>query len=359
MAPRRRALLAGGLAALIGPGACAAEAPRRLLSRHSPWNTPIPRGARYAEVPGLEGFGVGLTSWDEAWGSVGLHQATPRDPLVEIRWVPDTWMPVAEGRWKRFGNAPSVEAEILAASEESHPWPANPYSTQHAAIPYGGEGRLPRGPARSVLARRGGLRVRAPSAALPSPDSDGHAVLIQPDGMALELYSAIVLSAGVWVSSMYGFTDALNGLGVGEENGRRASLIPSYAGVLRHAELASGAVGHALNLVVPAGLLTTEFVPPALAFDTDPGYSGTLPMGARLALPPGTDLDGLGLRTRLGAVLAPVLRDHGAIVTDRGGGGISIVTEYAPASQPLAQRGEAEWQDLRLLFRRMRRVLPG
>lgn len=354
----RRGLLAGGLA-LAAPDAGAAEAPPRLLAAHSPWNTPIARGARYVEVPGLADLGVGLTSWDEAWGSVGLHQARPRDPLVEIRWVADTWLPVAEGRWKRFGNPARVEAEILAASRSANPWPANPYSTQDAAIPYGGEGRLPQGPGGAARHAAGPLRVRAPAVALPSPDSDGHAVLIQPDGMALELYSAIVLSSGVWVSSMYGFTDAVNGLGVGEENGRRASLIPSYAGVLRHAELASGAVAHALNLVVPAGLLTTEFVPPALAFDTAPGYSGTLPMGARLALPPGTDLAGLGLRTRLGAMLAPVLRDHGAIVTDRGGGGISVVTEFVRGSEPLSRRGEAEWGDLRLLFRRMRRVLPG
>ena len=57
------------------------------------------------------------------------------------------------------------------------------------------------------------------------------------------------------------------------------------------------------RMQLPRQLLKREAVWPAYAFDRDSGYSGTVPMGALLAIPPSVDIDQLGL-SPLGRVIA-------------------------------------------------------
>lgn len=326
---------------------------RRFLSDASPWNRRLGVGAPLAEVPGggLARYEAGLTSWHPDGANVAIFFATEADPVVAVRWVADTWTPVETGAWSRFGNPPAVEAAIRDAAEDTNPYPGNPYSTQRAelrwdSIPSG----LPAEFARwRQPAGRGPLRVRVPAGALPPTDGDGHTVVVQPDGRALEMYAAVLLSSGDWVSQTYSFTDALGGLGTGAENGRRASMVPSYAGVVTDADLAAGRIEHALALLVPAGLLAPDFVPPALAFDSDPDYGGALPMGARLALPAELGPNpaaALGLRTELGRVLARAAQEYGLYVVDRGGEGISIVVQDRPETPALRSPDEAERHDV-------------
>lgn len=326
---------------------------RRFLSDASPWNQRLGDGVVLTGVPGggLGRYPSDLTSWHPHGANVAIHFATGADPLVAVRWIPDTWMPVADGTWSRSGNPPAVEAAIRAAARDVNAYQGNPYSTQRPELRWN---TTPSGlPAHFARWRQpegqGPLTVRVPAGARPPTDGDGFTVVVQPDGRALEMYGAVLLSSGDWVSQMFSFTDALGGLGVGAENGRRASMVPSYAGVVTDADVAAGRIDHALALLVPATLLGPAFTGPALAFDSEPNYTSALPMGARLALPPALGPDpaaALGLRTQLGRMLAQAARDYGMYAVDRGGEGISIVVQDRPRTPVLRNPGVHEHSDV-------------
>jgi hypothetical protein len=164
------------------------------------------------------------------------------------------------------------------------------------------------------------------------------------------MYSPIKLAAAQWVAEMYSFTDARNAMGVGAESGRRASMVESYAGVLRDLDVTQGYIDHALALVVPAAMLARSFTSPATAFDSgSEDYGGTLPMGARLALPPGLDIDRLGLQSSLGRQIARAAEDYGLYIVDRGGGGISILVQFMPKTPALAQWDGQVQHDLNII----------
>ena len=146
-----------------------------------------------------------------------------------------------------------------------------------------------------------------------------------PDGIALEFYAPIKLSSGEWVSEMYSFTDALIGKGIGFEGGRRASMIPCYAGAIREIDLR---IDHALAVTAPPSLLTAAYVYPAITFDSNTSiYRGMLPMGTRLVSPATSASGELALRTALGRIIAKAAKLYGMIIVDTGGGGMTIVTE--------------------------------
>ena len=66
---------------------------------------------------------------------------------------------------------------------------------------------------------------------------------------------------------------------------------------------------------------------PAVCWDTNAGYSGTLPMGALLAIPQSVNINSLGL-TPQGLILARAMQNYGLYVADRGGsGGMTILAE--------------------------------
>jgi hypothetical protein len=117
-----------------------------------------------------------------------------------------------------------------------------------------------------------------------------------------------------------------------------------------------------MKIVVPAGILHPSYVYPALTFDRgatteSPGYSGDIPMGARLAIPHNLDLNSLGLTTSFGKIIAKAAQTHGFIVTDRGGSGITVVTESGIKNPEL---DNYDWQrdaDLQKIFDATKRVM--
>ncbi|MCB4825183.1 calcium-binding protein [Roseicella aerolata] len=351
----------GGSAPPTGPRSLAdidanTTSQTRFLSDASPWNTTIATGATYTPIPVLAKYAadhaVALTSWRSDWPSIAIHYAEPTDPLVTVRWIPDTWMPVADGTWLRWGNGPTVDATILAKSQDINAYPANPYSTQRADLTWNSKpSGLPAEYDGWSQAPGEVLYARVPVGARPPADSDGFTVIVQPDGRALELYSPIVLGDGTWVSQMYSFTNALGGLGIGAENGRRASMVSSYAGVITDLDLARGSIDHALALMVPAAMLTTAFTGPALAFDSKPNYTGSYAMGSHLALPSDLDLTSLGLGTGFGKMVAAAAQAYGMYIVDRGGSGILIAAQMEPDSGALSQYSWAVQQDLNTILR--------
>jgi hypothetical protein len=124
---------------------------------------------------------------------------------------------------------------------------------------------------------------------------------------------------------MASYIDA-KGDGTGEANGRRASMLPSFAGLIRTGEIGAGLIPHALAVIAPQRVLTTKAVWPATAFDRGAAYSGTIPMGSLLAIPPSVNVGTLGL-SAVGKVIATAAQNYGVYVVDTGGDGLGFLSE--------------------------------
>jgi hypothetical protein len=328
----------------------------RFFSDTSPWNTPLPSGATYVPIPGLSALPTGLTSWDPTWDNVAIYFAHATDPIRQVLFNPETWQKVASGAWRRSGNSTAVEQQILRTSSAANPFPANYYSTAKPGSHWN-TGGLPL--SYHAWKQIGPVYVHVPPGAVPPPSSDGHMVVIQPDGQAMEAYSAISLSTGQIVASMFSFTPALSGLGVGQENGRTASMVEDYAGIIRDSDATAESISHALATLAPAALLKRAFTGPALTFDSNSTtYAGPLPMGSHLAVPHGLDLSSLGLQTSLGRKLAAAAQTYGMFIIDQGGSGVTLVTQANAESPELGSYSSGVQHDVDVIFRNVMLVLP-
>ena len=321
----------------------------RPFSDNSPWNRGVPADAIYLPAPGIRNLFIGYTYGKDDHQNVGVAIARSSDPPRPVLYNHGAWNEVAAGNWQRFDNSRSVELEILAGSSTSFPFDANSYSTAteldgQRSLPesYFGKGNPP-----TILT------VAAPLSARPAPDNDGHMVVFLPDGRALETYATIILSSGEIVAQMASFTD-YRADGTGWWNGRRASMLPSYGGILRDREVSQEVIDHALAANVSRTVLDTAAAWPALAFDANPRYSGSLPMGSLLAIPRDIDVADFEWQSALGLALARAAQAHGIYLVDRGGSdGISLITETT-IRHPLMVRGD---QSLQLDLNRIRDLL--
>jgi hypothetical protein len=324
------------------------------FSRTSPWNYPIGSGAEYVDVPVLATLPVAL-NFDDRW-TCAVAIADAADPPLILRFAPatgpDSTATFLLGGGKTCGNGRSVEQTLLASSAVTLAYPGNYYST--LATPDTHVWTLPTDyhHADRDLPRT----LRMPRETCPSPDTDAMLALVQPDGWILESYATVVTSDGTVLSTMASVLDA-RGEGTGWWNGRHASMLPAIAGLIRTGELASGRIRHALAVQMPRTVLTTVAVWPAATFDRDAGYSGTLPMGALLAVPPDVDVTSLGLAPS-GLAIARAAQDYGVYVVDRGGGGINFLAEAGnPEIRWTDATGQpASWHDLKLIGERLKWV---
>jgi hypothetical protein len=324
---------------------------------NGPWNRPIDPTATIQAVPGLAQLDVGTSNWlqpDEV--SIPVYRATMTDGLTKILYNPLAWTMLAAGSWKSADNAPETEAAIRAGSRPDFPLPYHPYVSQSADsfVLAPGYNSI-RNPANGSV-----FTFQAPDGLRPSGNADGHMAVFQPDGLVVETYATIVLSDNTVVCLSYMVTDSMKA-GDGVQNGVTASMIPVYAGLIRRDELAAGKIDHAIKVVVPAEMLAPAYIYPAYAFDRGamaetPPYSGTLPMGARLAIPAAVDLARLKLRTRIGKVVAQAAQRYGFVVTDRGGSGITLILEAGMPSTYAWNRDVEE--DLRSILWETVRVSP-
>lgn len=291
----------------------------RPFNASSPWNTPIAAydDVRYEPTSALRTFAApafsGFSHWLQGnWAAV--YRARESDPVITLYYHRDAWVKVARGEWRRWGNGAAVEAEIRAGMTQTWDgYEGNMYSTTD---PNGF--RMP-----AVYKRRQdpywSLQAHVPADAVPPPDADGLMAVYQPNGTVLEMIAPIRLSNGDYVSVFASYTDP-EGDGTGTAHGRRASMVPVYGGLIREGELTQGRIDHALCLGVGPEALAREVRWPATAMDRNPtNYSGTLPMGTLLALPPDLSDEALGLRTREARVVADAARRYGMYVVDRSG----------------------------------------
>jgi hypothetical protein len=287
---------------------------------------PIGSKAQYAAITGISTLGVGL-NYDNHWTS-SVVITTTTDPLVHVLvdaslWPNNNWNFLTNGG-KNCGNTAADEALIRSyVASSTAVYPANPWST--ISTPDSSQWLSPSFYHRADqdFASTTHLRVGA----CPSPDTDGLMAVFQPNGWVLDTYATIVMSNGDIVGQdVASYIDA-KGDGTGWWNGRRASMIPSFAGLIRIGEISNGKIPHAISIIMSPTMLTQQAAWPAYSFDRNSGYSGTLPMGSLLAIPPSVDISSLGL-TASGKVLAKALQDYGAYIVDRGGpGGFVFLAE--------------------------------
>ncbi len=299
------------------------------FTRNSLWNTKVPSGKNYRYISGLSSLTGSLTSWNSKYQQINEYSARISDPQENIYYCVDAFSrgPGGTGEWKRSDNPSWREQDILVCAESlfreefgGHFY-TNIYSVVDGNKEWFEPGAWPSLSTFNELVQPspGPAKAYVPANAVPGEDGDGHLAIHQPDGLVLEVNAGIRLSSGELVALMYSFTDP-SGDGTGALNGRRASLIPNYAGLITDKEMVAGLIPHALSIILPPELLREQLRSPALAFDAEPGYSGSVPMGSRLALSPSVDLNSLGL-SRDGLVIAKALQDYGGFVTDRGGKG--------------------------------------
>ncbi|MDX2170363.1 MAG: hypothetical protein SF182_25045 [Deltaproteobacteria bacterium] len=349
-----RLLGAGAALALLPSAASAQRSAKRQLaargrdwrvwpfSRRSPWNHPLGSGAQFRPVARLATVAIGI-NYDERW-TCSVAVAERHDPLCPYLFSPNwgrasSWSFLDRGG-RTCGNGHAAEQHLLRAASPRISTEGNYYSTINAANDHAWV--LPASYHPASQDWRPTLRV--PPGVCPSPDSDGLFAVMQPDGWVLDSYASVLLSSGELLGTMASWIDA-RGDGTGWWNGRRASMLPSFAGLIRSGEIASGRIPHALAMQAPPKLLRRAAVWPAYAFDRDSGYTGTVPMGALLAIPPAVDITRLGLSTP-GLVIARAAQDYGVYVVDRGGDGLTILAELG---NPDVRQGGGElpwWKDL-------------
>jgi hypothetical protein len=291
----------------------------------SPFNTRLSSSGKLSPLPsGFSSLQIDLSSWFSPASSPGLWLASGTDPRVRVLFNLNSFANVASGIWKRQGNSPTVEAQIIASSTTAYPL-ATSYGLYskyyYMTTSTSGAGWVPPTPPAlnpQTAPPPSGLRVHAPADASPASDSDGYFAIFQPDGTVLECYSGIVLSSGTIVCGTYNITHSWSNL-LGAEGGILASAVPVYAGLIRQADIDSGVIAHALSICISPTQLATSFVSPAVSFDRTPGYSGTLPMGTRLAIPLTVDLSSHHFHSKVGAMIASAAQNYGAFLLDRGG----------------------------------------
>jgi len=306
------------------------------FSSNSPWNHPIGTGAIYTSVANLANLAIGLRTGDN-W-TCGIYLASTTDRQGTLYFRNDMWTLLASGITingvhypvYNSGNPPVVENALVAGAHDlpyksgssGAIWPANFYST---ITPGASSPSWPSG-IHQTTDNYWSTIFNIPTGAVPSPDTDGNIAICQPNGWFLDCYDAVVLSNGSIVCSIASYIDSA-GSGDGYSSGRRASLLPSFAGQIRQGEITGGVIQHALVCNMSATILKEQAQWPAVCWDTNAGYSGTLPMGALLAIPQSVNINSLGL-TPQGLVLARAMQNYGLYISDRGGsGGMTLLAE--------------------------------
>ena len=150
------------------------------------------------------------------------------------------------------GNSPAAIASLKASATSALPFPANYYST--LSTPNTNLWTLPATYVAASLNYQSTAYL--PAGACASQDNDALMAVFQPSGFVLDTYNTVVTGDGVIVTAMASFVDA-KGDGTGAANGRRASMIPSFAGLIRDGEISAGHIPHALAAIAPQTLCRT------------------------------------------------------------------------------------------------------
>jgi hypothetical protein len=161
------------------------------------------------------------------------------------------------------------------------------------------------------------VTLKIPDTAAPSPGTDSHMSVTQPDKRTnYEMWRAYKDASG-WHAEYIVKGDLLTD---GRSGGARASAISHLHGLIRTEEVAANKIPHSLAMGIDDDQLKSGYVWPARGQDWDgnTAYTGTIPMGTMFILPKNVDLNALGLNED-GKSLAWTLQNYGAHVLLRAG----------------------------------------
>lgn len=145
-----------------------------------------------------------------------------------------------------------------------------------------------------------------------------------------------------------------NGTGWGKEGaggGIRAAGASLLGGLILPEELNNLSIEHALSIELDLSQLkkgkksTDQYVFPAVSADSHSltAYKGTIPMGARFAIPPDVDLSAASL-TPEGLAVAKAYQKYGGYVTDAAGHTASVAMITGGTKQQIANLySDADW----------------
>jgi hypothetical protein len=179
------------------------------------------------------------------------------------------------------------------------------------------------------------VNVRAPSSLAPANNpTDFNAQLVLLDGTVWDLYGLTINSPGV--ATCLGTKGVPgSGTGVGDfvtkaNAGFRASGFNWAAGAITLRDYSNGIIPHAMVVALSGASLADPFVYPAVSRDATGAYTGTLPQGALMGIPP-TTTKPQGMST-IGSLMWDAHRDYGVYVGDRTGGW-NWYSNWAPQDQ--------------------------
>jgi len=185
------------------------------------------------------------------------------------------------------------------------------------------------------------LNLRTPKDSKITHGNDGWMIFTDPDGIHYyETWAAAPATSGtpgspaLYRAEYFVRGDLKNGTGWGKDGagaGIRAAGASLLGGLILPEELDKLSIEHALSIELDWSQLkagrqqSDQFVFPAVTADSDSveTYKGTIPMGARFALPPDLDLSGAGL-TPEGLAVAKAYQEYGGYVVDAAGHTASI-----------------------------------
>lgn len=160
-------------------------------------------------------------------------------------------------------------------------------------------------------------RVRYPLPARPRIErgSDRHVLVVDRDACRLyELFAARRDARGRWSAGSGAVFDLRsNALRPAGWTSADAAGLPILPGLVRHDEVASGAIEHALRFTAPR--TRRAYVYPARHFASSLGDAALPPMGLRVRLRASVSERGLGPQAR---VIVRALKRHGMILADNG-----------------------------------------
>lgn len=228
----------------------------------------------------------------------------------------------------------------------------------------------------------GNFAYRVPADAGPADAADGHMHVVDPTGRYCD--EAIYVERNAVTPTLMGCSRShrvdLLGMGVGPMQGTRAYGGPAIGGLVRSWEidpthpLYTGVIRHPLSIALKgAQMLRTSggagynsagygtglgYVWPATEQDgsSSGSYTGSIPMGSYVAIPPAVNLGTLGIATAAAMMIAVAMQDYGAYVTDTAG---AVILAYVETTAPTAWAIEARSNssaDLALIRNQLRVV---
>jgi hypothetical protein len=162
--------------------------------------------------------------------------------------------------------------------------------------------------------------VQIPSNAQANTGSDGHLVVMQPDGNEMDMWIGQHTNSGWtsgsrWLESASG--PAANCTTAHGCGGADAANFALAAGVVRPEEIAQGHIDHALALITP-DTRQGYAACPATSTDGQQTSPNSLPIGAHIQLSPSINVASLNIPSWQ-KVIAVALQQYGAYVVDTGG----------------------------------------